>query len=134
MTGLLSPVALFLPGTTHDYAIWQAGPSILSRAASSPTSVRACPEPQILVRPRVREALDPVDTRLLDARPHAPQERQLVDGHVHHAVVHDRLDLVQHGLPLLAVQLARLTLEEILDLRDHARRVDAVLGDVGLDP
>src|SRR5438552_8997876 len=30
MTGLLSPVALFLPGTTHDYAIWQAGPSILS--------------------------------------------------------------------------------------------------------
>src|SRR6266480_1941160 len=31
MTGLLSPVALFLPGTTHDYAIWQAGPSILSR-------------------------------------------------------------------------------------------------------
>src|SRR5439155_12422353 len=32
MTGLLSPVALFLPGTTHDYAIWQAGPSILSSA------------------------------------------------------------------------------------------------------
>src|SRR6266446_10274145 len=32
MTGLLSPVALFLPGTTHDYAIWQAGPSILSRS------------------------------------------------------------------------------------------------------
>src|SRR3989442_11642422 len=31
MTGLLSPVALFLPGTTHDYAIWQAGPSILSK-------------------------------------------------------------------------------------------------------
>jgi hypothetical protein len=31
MTGLLSPVALFLPGTTHDYAIRQAGPSILSR-------------------------------------------------------------------------------------------------------
>src|SRR5438034_184682 len=30
MTGLLSPVALFLPGTTHDYAIWQAGPSILA--------------------------------------------------------------------------------------------------------
>jgi hypothetical protein len=30
MTGLLSPVALFLPGTTHDYAIRQAGPSILS--------------------------------------------------------------------------------------------------------
>src|SRR3989442_8414348 len=31
MTGLLSPVALFLPGTIHDYAIRQAGPSILSR-------------------------------------------------------------------------------------------------------
>ena len=24
-------MALFLPGTTHDYAIWQAGPSILSK-------------------------------------------------------------------------------------------------------
>jgi len=31
MTGLLSPVALFLHGTIHDYAIRQAGPSILSR-------------------------------------------------------------------------------------------------------
>ncbi|MBM3221771.1 MAG: HAMP domain-containing protein [Candidatus Rokubacteria bacterium] len=36
MTGLLSPVALFLPGTTHDYAIRQAGPSILSRARGGP--------------------------------------------------------------------------------------------------
>ena len=35
MTGLLSPVALFLPGTTHDYAIRQAGPSILSRSENS---------------------------------------------------------------------------------------------------
>src|SRR2546428_10137436 len=35
MTGLLSPVALFLPGTIHDYAIRQAGPSILSRHASA---------------------------------------------------------------------------------------------------
>jgi hypothetical protein len=32
MTGLLSPVALVLPGTTQDYATWQAGPSILSRS------------------------------------------------------------------------------------------------------
>jgi len=30
-TGLLLHVALFLPGTTHDCAIGQAGPSILSR-------------------------------------------------------------------------------------------------------
>src|SRR2546422_11655627 len=36
MTGLLSPVALFLPGTIHDYAIRQAGPSILSRNRSRP--------------------------------------------------------------------------------------------------
>src|SRR5438034_822031 len=31
MTGLLSPVALFHPGTIHVYAIGQAGPSIWSR-------------------------------------------------------------------------------------------------------
>src|SRR5438067_13559906 len=115
------------------------GSTSSSRTACSRTASDGAPslaggfEPQILVRPRIREALDPVDARLLDARPHAPEERELVDGHVHHAVVHDRLDLVQHGLALLAVQLARLTLEEILDLRDHARRVDAVLGDVGRD-
>src|SRR5215510_16469854 len=30
-TGLLLPVALFPPGTTHDCAIGQAGPSIWSR-------------------------------------------------------------------------------------------------------
>src|SRR5258708_15664915 len=40
MTGLLSPVALFLPGTTHDYAIWQAGPSILSRTGSRGRATR----------------------------------------------------------------------------------------------
>jgi hypothetical protein len=28
-------VALFLPGTTHDYAIRQAGPSILSKEAKT---------------------------------------------------------------------------------------------------
>jgi hypothetical protein len=36
MTGLLSPVALFLSGTTHDYAIRQAGPSILSSPGRKP--------------------------------------------------------------------------------------------------
>jgi hypothetical protein len=40
MTGLLLHVALFPPGTTHDCAIGQAGPSILSRLPPAiPTEV-----------------------------------------------------------------------------------------------
>src|SRR5262249_587994 len=51
-------------------------------------------ELEILVRRGVGKALDPVDAGLLDARPDAPEEGQLVDRHVHHPVVHDLLDLV----------------------------------------
>src|SRR5437667_9709605 len=42
MTGLLSPVALFRPGTIHVYAIGQAGPSIWSSEAER-TAERAPP-------------------------------------------------------------------------------------------
>src|SRR5207249_11745020 len=68
-----------------------------------------------------------------DPRPDAPEERQLVDGYVQHPVVHDLLDLVEQSLALLSIQLAGLPLEAVLDLRDHARRVDAVLAHVDLD-
>ena len=61
-----------------------------------------------------------VHARLLYPRADAPEERELVDRHVHRPLVHDLLDLVQHALALLAVQLAGLALEERLDLRDHA--------------
>src|SRR2546422_3553617 len=44
MTGLLSPVALFPPGTTHDYAIRQAGPSILSRDMGGPEMAPQTPQ------------------------------------------------------------------------------------------
>src|SRR5439155_529615 len=75
---------------------------------------------QILVGRRVGKALDVVDARFLDPRPDAPEERELVDRHVQSLVVHDLLDLVQHRLALLPVQLARLPLVEILDLRHDA--------------
>src|SRR5437899_7507171 len=91
-------------------------------------------ELQVLVRRRVREALDVVDARLLDPWPNAPEERQFVDRHVHHPVVHDLLDLVQHGLALLPIQLASLALVEVLDLRHDSRRIDAALGHVDFDP
>src|SRR5258708_4868168 len=77
-------------------------------------------ELQILVRCRVREALDVVHTRFLHPRADAPEEGQLVDGHVHRAVLHDLLDLMQHAFALLAIQLAGLALEEALDLRHLA--------------
>src|SRR5207249_9457294 len=96
------------------------------------TTGAAC-QPQILVGRGVREAFDRIDARLLDPRADAPQKRELEDGHVHHAIVHDLLDLVQQRLALPAIELARLALEEILDLRHDAGRIDAVLRDVDLD-
>src|SRR6266446_5248212 len=71
---------------------------------------------QVLVGRGVREAPDMVHAGLLDARADAPEEGQLVDGHVQHAVVHDLLDLVDQGLALLPVHLAGLPLVEVLDL------------------
>src|SRR4029077_2467812 len=90
-------------------------------------------EPEVLVRRGVREALDAVDARLLHPRADAPEEGQFVDRHVHRAVLHDLLDLMEHGLALLPVELAGLTLEEALDLRDLPRGIDAALGRVDLD-
>src|SRR6185312_12876240 len=89
----------------------------ISLGAELPRSL----EPEILVRRRVREALDVVHARLFHPRAHTPEEGQFVDGHVHHPVLHDLLDLVQHALALLAVQLPGLPVEERLDLRDHPR-------------
>src|SRR5205823_15000628 len=107
------------------------------RRSAAPPPARSSsarrPDLEVLVGRRVREALDPVDARLLDPRPDAPEERQLVDGYVQHPVVHDLLDLVEQGLALLSIQLAGLPLEEVLDLRHHARCVDAVLAHVDLD-
>src|SRR4029450_9704722 len=91
-------------------------------------------DPDVLQRARVGEASDQVDSRLLDARADAPDERQLVDRDLDHAVVQNALDLVDQRLALLRVGLPCLTLEQVLDLGDRARRVDAVLADVGLEP
>src|ERR1700730_6416394 len=119
-----------------------ASPSGSGRASALPARGREATvgcllswrlEPQVLVRGRVREALDVIHARFLDPRTDAPEEGQLVNRHVHRAIVHDLLDLVQQALALLPVQLARLALEEGLDLRDLAGRVDAALGRVHLD-
>ena len=50
--------------------------------------------------------------------PHAPDEGQLVDRDVGHPVVEDLLDLVDSASRFLRSRLARLALEEILDLGD----------------
>src|SRR5439155_15381852 len=89
---------------------------------------------QILVRRRIRVAPDQTDTRLLEPWTDAPGERQLVDRDVRHPIVEDLLDLVDQGLALLHVDLARLTLEQILYLGNDARAVDAVLADVRFEP
>src|SRR5215468_10981964 len=90
-------------------------------------------EPEILVGRRVGVAPDQVDPGLLDPRTDAPDERELIDRYVGHAIVEDLLDLVQQRLPVLRVELARLTLEEVLDLGNHAGGVDPPCAHVRLE-
>src|SRR5439155_16751207 len=90
-------------------------------------------ELEILVGRRVGVAPDQVDPRLLDPRTDAPDERELIDRHVGHAIVQNLLDLVQQRFPLLRVELARLTLEEVLDLGDYAGGVDPILAHIRLE-
>src|SRR6187455_2294351 len=91
------------------------------------------PQPHVLHRGRVRVAGNEAGPALLDARPHAPDERQVVDGHVDHLVVDDRLDAMEERLALLGVALPALLHEEIVDLGIAAVGVDAVANHVGLE-
>src|SRR5436309_9297143 len=71
----------------------------------------------VLVGPReVEKGIQP-DRRLLDARADAVQARRLEDRRVHHALVHQALDLMQQRLALLAVALLRLLDEEVVEVR-----------------
>src|SRR5262249_14883580 len=77
-------------------------------------------ELQILAGRGVRVALDQSRAWGLDARAHAPDEPLLEDRGHQHLVGDDLLDLVQLRLPLLAVELLLLTLEQVVDLGQRA--------------
>src|SRR6266446_10668851 len=79
---------------------------------------------QILEGRRVGEARNEVGPAHLDAGSDAPDERQVVDGHVHDVLGHDRLHPVHERLALLRVQLAGLAGEEVVHLGQRAVRVD----------
>src|SRR5439155_2059434 len=117
-----------------DPAAWRRGDRIARRIISArrwgAEAESWLLQLHVLQRARVREAADQVDARLLHARADTPDERQLVERDVRHPVVEDLLDLVEQRLALLHVELADLTLEEILDLGDDAGRVGATLADV----
>src|SRR5215470_17217450 len=84
-------------------------------------------EPDLFVRRRVRVGGDQGEGRLFDPGAHASNEAILPDLDKYHLVADDLLDLVQHLLALLAVDLLGLALEEILDLRQDAVRVAPLL-------
>src|SRR5262249_7132516 len=89
---------------------------------------------QILAGRGVRIALDQARARDLDARAHAPDESLLEDRRDHRLIGDDLLDLVEQGLTLLPVELLGLLLEEVVDLRQRAVRVQATLGEERLQP
>src|SRR5438270_5763873 len=87
---------------------------------SMPSEERATPlllELQILRGGGVRVAGDEPGAALLHARPHAPDEPEVVDRDVERLARHDLLDLVDELFALLRVELLRLPRVEIVDLR-----------------
>src|SRR4029434_5234552 len=71
---------------------------------------------------------------LLHSRAVRPDKAVLPDGNELPALADQTLDLEQEVLPLLAVHLLELSLEEAFDLRERAIRIDALGGGVRLDP
>src|SRR3989454_842046 len=82
-------------------------------------------EPNVLVRRRVRVVGDQGEGRLVNLRPHTPNESVFPDPGEHDAIVEDPLDLMEQRLALLAVELSRLLLEEVFDFGEDAVRVPA---------
>src|SRR3989454_5853545 len=82
-------------------------------------------EPDVLVRRRVRVVGDQGEGRLVNLRPHTPNESVFPDRGEHDAIVEDPLDLMEQRLALLAVELSRLLLEEVFDFGEDAVRVPA---------
>src|SRR4029453_12965279 len=91
-------------------------------------------ELEVLAGRRVREPGDEAGSALGHPRPDAPDERQLVDRHVDRLLDQELLDLAEQRLALLRVQLSSLARVEIVDLRETPVGVDAVPGDVRLEP
>src|SRR5262249_52971245 len=92
------------------------------------------PEGGLLRGGPVRGGRDQRQGRLLRARADTADEAVLPDAREDDAVVQDSLDLVQELFPLLPVELARLSLEEVVDLGHDAVCVDPVPGRHRLDP
>src|SRR5262249_60133524 len=90
-------------------------------------------EPDVFVRRRVRIGGDQGEGRLLDLGSHASNEAILPDRDKYHLVAEDLLDLVQHLLALLPVDLLGLALEKILDFRQDAVGVAPFLRGEPLD-
>src|ERR1051325_4977184 len=65
-------------------------------------------ELHVFVGRRERVGRDEAVARLLDARAHAVEERQLVDRREHRALVHELLHAVEDRLALAAVELRGL--------------------------
>src|SRR5262245_48748058 len=111
----------------------ERGETIRAPAGGTGARARLLLEAQILERCRVRERRDQAERGLLELRTDPADEPVLPDGCEDHPVVQDLLDLVQHLLALLLVELLGLALEEILHLRQHAVRVGAALRRDALD-
>src|SRR5262245_15687264 len=84
-------------------------------------------QPDIFVRRRVRGGGDQGEGRLLDLVSHAANVPIIPYRYIYHLLAEDLLDLVQHLLTLLAVDLPRLAPEEILDLGQDPVGVAAFL-------
>src|SRR5262245_1632922 len=98
-------------------------PDFVSILAMSPPGVPCLLELEVFDGPGIGVALDQAQARLLHPGAHRADEGLLEEGCHEHMIGDRSLDLMELGLPLLAVLLAGLALEEILQLGEKAVRV-----------
>src|SRR5215470_16944690 len=104
-------------------ALSSSGVGSFALAIESSFRISLLSQAHLLVRRGEVEERVQADGRLLEPRTDAVQGCRLEDRCVHDALVHQLLDLVQHGLAPLAIALARLLHEQVVDVRIAAIRV-----------
>src|SRR5262245_979638 len=90
-------------------------------------------ESEILIGREVGKALNPGGVGFVHALADAIELHVLIDGRMSRLLVEDPLDLVEERLALLPIELLRLALKELLDLRDDAIRIRPAACNVRLE-
>ena len=91
-------------------------------------------QPHVLIGCGINVEWDQAKPRLRDSWANAAEEGQLPDRRKQRLLMDDTLNLMQHGLPLAWVSLARLLAKAFIDLRHAASGICTPTHHKGFDP